>query len=379
MPRAALIWLVSAATVSGCAQPGGLTERLSIATGGTGGVYYPYGGGIAKVISDRLDGVEATAEVTAGTVDNLKFIANQSADLGFALADSLDDAYQGRGAFTDFGAVPVRAIAVLYDNHNHIVTLAGSNIAAVTDLQHRVVSTGSPGSGTEISAFRILEAADVDPETDVRRQSLGVSQSVDALRDGKIEAFFWSGGIPTGAVLDLATRPGRTIALISTGGVLPALQQRYGDAVYHGSVIPHATYPGLETDVVTVAVSNVLVANEAMDDQLAYEITDALFASHDELAAVHPMAGVLSLATAVTGSPIPFHDGAAAYYREQGVWERADPGQPVVQHHLPSNGDASPLAALLLPRIFTIFSVVAPCQPSASSLSVRRWCCTTGC
>jgi TRAP transporter TAXI family solute receptor len=322
---AAIALLVSAATVVGCGQPGELTQRISIATGGTGGVYYPYGGGIAKVISDHLDGVEATAEVTAGTVDNLKFIANGSADLGFALADSLDDAYNGSGVFTEFGAVAARAIAVLYDNHNHIVTLDGSGITSVVDLRGRVVSTGAPGSGTEVSAFRILEAAGIDPETDLRRQSLGASQSVDALRDGKVDAFFWSGGIPTGAVLDLATTPGRTIALIPNGGLLEALQTRYGDAVYHGSIVPRTTYPGLEADVATVAVSNVLVAHEGMDDQLAHGIVDALFASHDQLAAVHPMAKVLSLETAVTGSPIPFHDGAVSYYRDRGVWDREDP------------------------------------------------------
>ena len=316
MPRAALVLLVLTVAVLACGQPTGLTQRLSIATGGTGGVYYPYGGGIAKVISDHLEGVEATAEVTAGTVDNLKFIANRSADLGFALADSLDDAYHGRDAFADFGAVAARAIAVLYDNHNHIVTLAGSDISSVADLEGRVISTGAPGSGTEISAFRILAAAGVDPETEVRRQSLGASQSVDALRDGKIEAFFWSGGIPTGAVLDLATTPGRTIALIPNGRLVPSLQERYGDAVYHGSVIPRTTYPGLEDDIATVAVSNVLVAHEAMDSELARGITEALFAFHPELAAVHPMAGVLSLDTATTGSPVPFHEG------EQGVWDR---------------------------------------------------------
>ena len=154
MRHAAIAILISAATLVGCSQPGGLTQRLSVATGGTGGVYYPYGGGIAKVISDHLDGIEATAEVTAGTVDNLKFIANGSADLGFALADSLDDAYHGRGVFADFGAIPARAIAVLYDNHNHIVTLVGSDITSVSDLRGHVVSTGAPGSGTEVSAFR---------------------------------------------------------------------------------------------------------------------------------------------------------------------------------------------------------------------------------
>ena len=315
----------AATVVLACGQPQGLTRRISIATGGTGGVYYPYGGGIAKVISDNLEGVEATAEVTAGTVDNLKFLANRSADLAFALADSLDDAYNGRGAFDTFGAVPARAIAVLYDNHNHLVTLTDTGIESVSGLEGRVVSTGAPGSGTEISAFRIMEAAGVDPEQDIRRQSLGATQSVGALRDGKIEAFFWSGGIPTGALLDLATTPGRTIRLIPNGGTLESLLTRYGAAVYHRSVIPQQTYPGMDGDVATVAVSNVLVAHESMDAEMARGITAALFAYHEELAAVHPMAGVLSLETAVVGSPVPFHDGAASFYRERGVWDGAGP------------------------------------------------------
>ena len=189
---------------------GGLTVRLSVATGGTGGVYYPYGGGIAKVISDYVDGVEATAEVTAGTVDNLKFIANRSADLAFGLADSIDDAANQRGVFSDFGQVPMRALAVLYDNYNHLVSVTATGIETVADLKDRVVSTGAPGSGTEVSAFRILEAAGVNPETDITRQSLGAAQSVDAIKDDKIDAFFFSGGLPTGAILDLASTPGRT-------------------------------------------------------------------------------------------------------------------------------------------------------------------------
>jgi len=315
-------WVLVVALLAGCESPerSGLTQRLSIATGGTGGVYYPYGGGIAKVISSSLTDVEATAEVTAGTVDNLKFIANRSADIGFALADSLDDASSGRGAFAEFGAVPVRALAVLYDNYNHVVTSDDSGIESVNDLEGRVVSTGAPGSGTEISAFRILEAAGVDPDTDFQRQNLGAAQSVDALKDGKIDAFFWSGGIPTGALLDLATTPGMTIRLIETEALLSTMQERYGPEVYHLATIPVSTYPGMQGAVQTVAVANVLVVHESMDVEMAHRITEALFVSHDELAAIHPMAARLSLETAVTGSPVSFHDGAVTYYREQRVW-----------------------------------------------------------
>ena len=304
----------------GASDVGGLTQRLSVATGGTGGVYYPYGGGVAKVISDHLEGVEATAEVTGGSVDNLKFIANRSADIAIVLSDSLDDAYAGRGVFGDFGAVPARALAVLYDNYNHVVTLDDSGIDSIAALDGRVVSTGAPGSGTEVSAFRILEAAGVDPATDIRRQSLSVADSVGAMKDGKIDAFFWSGGIPTGSVLDLATTPGRTIRVINSESVLPYLQEQYGSGVYHVSNIPQSTYPGMAEDVMTIAVANVLVVHEDMDATLAGQIIEAMFTHYDQFAAVHPMAALLSLDTAVEGSPIPFHEGAVDYYRAQGVW-----------------------------------------------------------
>lgn len=322
-------WLATAAiavftaSMLACGGPGsggGLTVRLSIATGGTGGVYYPYGGGIAKVISDYVDGVEATAEVTAGTVDNLKFIASRSADIAFGLADSIDDAANQRGVFSDFGAVPMRALAVLYDNYNHLVSVTSTGIETVADLQDRVVSTGAPGSGTEVSAFRILEAAGVDPETGIRRQSLGAAQSVDAIKDDKIDAFFFSGGIPTGAILDLASTPGRTIQVVPNGETLPTLQERYGSLVYHNSPIPPSVYPGMEDTVTVVAVSNVLVVHAEMEEELAYHLTRVLFDHHEELAAVHPMAAVLTLDSATAGSPIPFHDGAVRYYREQGAW-----------------------------------------------------------
>jgi hypothetical protein len=319
----ALIAVVGTAVVA-CGGPdaggGGLTVRLSVATGGTGGVYYPYGGGIAKVISDHVDGVEATAEVTAGTVDNLKFIANRSADLAFGLADSIDDAANQRGVFSDFGEVPMRGLAVLYDNYNHLVSVTSTGIETVADLKERVVSTGAPGSGTEVSAFRILEAAGVNPETDITRQSLGAAQSVDAIKDDKIDAFFFSGGLPTGAILDLASTPGRTIKVVPNGGTLPTLQEQYGALVYHNSPIPPSVYPGMEDTVTVVAVSNVLVVHADMDEELAYELTRVLFDHHDELAAVHPMAGVLTLDSATAGSPIPFHDGAIRYYQEQGAW-----------------------------------------------------------
>lgn len=301
------------------ARARGARQRISIATGGTGGVWYPYGGGIAKVITERVANVEATAEVTAASVDNLKLLRNGSVDIGFSIADVLNDAYKGEGAFRTFGRVPVRTLAVLYDQPTQLVTLTRTGIDELADLRGKVVSIGAPGSGTEVLAHRILEAAGIDPLRGIRSQGLSVAESVNALRDGKIDAFFWNSGLPAGAVLDLASTPGMAMRMIPLAEVIPALQRKYGP-VYYNTVIPAGTYPGMSGDVPVVTVASVLVVDEDMSDDLAYDVTRALFEHQDELERIHSAAGLLSLQSAVRGSPVPFHPGAIRFYRERGVW-----------------------------------------------------------
>ena len=297
----------------------GAKQRLSIATAGTGGVYYVYGGGVAKVISEHVRNVEATAEVTGASVENLKLLRDAQVDLAFVTGDALADAYRGTGSFARTGRVPARTLAVLYTNYVHLVTLAGEGIERVGDLRGRVVSTGPAGSGSETAALRMLAAAGLPPGT-VRRQALSVSASVDALKDGKVDAFFYGCGVPCGAVLDLASTPGMTMRLVPTAELLPALERLAGPAIYLPGVIPAGAYPDVERDVPVVAVATVLVVDEAMSDDLAYEITRVLFERQGELVAIHPEAKNLSLITAVTGSPAPFHPGAVRYYRERGAW-----------------------------------------------------------
>jgi uncharacterized protein len=311
--------LVILALAAACRPPATNKVRLSIATGGTGGVFYPYGGGIAKVISEHVPNVEATAEVTAASVDNLKFLRDRKADLAFTTADMLADAVQGTDAFTGT-PLPLRSLAVLYVNYTQVVALATGPIKTLADLKGRVVSTGSPGSGGEVAAFRILEAAGIDPARDIQKHSLGVAQAADALKDGKIDAFFWSGGLPTAAIVDLAHTPGIAIRLLSNDSVLAALQKRYGDSLYFLRDVPKATYPGLDADVPVVSVPIVLAVHEAMPEQLVYDITRTLFEHQPELAAIHAEAANLSLQTAVEGSPAPFHEGAIRYYTMQHVW-----------------------------------------------------------
>ena len=185
--------------------PRGLRSQfgLSIATGGTGGVYYPLGGGMANIISKHIPYTEATAEVTSASVDNCRLVGAGKAEIALVMADTGWDAYQGSAKFKE--KIPLRTIAVLYPNNMHIVTLEGKGIEKVTDLKGKRVSTGAPGSGTEVMALRILEAYGLDPTKDMTRDKLGLSESAGALKDRKIDAFFWVGGLPTASVTDFGS------------------------------------------------------------------------------------------------------------------------------------------------------------------------------
>ncbi len=310
---------VCVAACGGPATGGASVRRLSIATGGTGGVFYPYGGGIAKVLSATLPGVEATAEVTAASVDNLKFLKQGTSDIAFTMADMAKDGLGGQDAFREFGPVPVRALAVLYPSYTHLVVRGDSGITSVAGLKGKVVSTGPPGAGSAILAERILATAGLDPARDIRSHNLSVSQAVDAMKDGKLDAFFWNGGVPTAAVVDLLHAPGVTATILPLDDVIPALQSAHGADLYYRTIIPKAAY-NLAQDVPVVAVAVVLVVSEAMPEALAHDITRALFDQQAALAAIHPQARELALKAATTGAAVPFHPGAERFYRERGVW-----------------------------------------------------------
>ncbi len=308
----ALFALSVLAACSGSEAPGG-GDRLSVATGGTGGVYFVYGGALADQITENIEGVEATAESTSASVDNMLLIADESSDIAFTLADTAADAVEGREDFEE--PVPAQALAQLYINYTQIATTAGSGIGSIEDLRGRSVSVGSPGSGTEVIALRVLRAAGIDPNADIDRQQLGVDESVDAVRDGTIDAFFWSGGLPTGAVTDLATTS--QIVLLPSVDYLGALQQQYGE-VYQQEIIPAGTYEGFDQDVAVIGVPNYLVVNESMDEQMAYDITRLLFDQQDALAEAHPEANNLNIDTAPQVPPLELHPGAQRYYDEAG-------------------------------------------------------------
>ena len=292
-------------------------NRLSIATGGTGGVYYPLGGGLAALISKHLPGVEATAEVTTASVDNMKLLHADKIALAFTLPDTAWDAYQGqlKGLSEKIG---VRALAALYSNYLHIVTLDGVGIKSINDLRGKRVSTGAPGSGTEIRGLRVLEAYGISPKDLKSQERLGVGESAGAVKDRRIDAFIWDGGLPTAAVLDLGATPGIKIQLISHGDSVAKMVAKYGP-LYFVATIPKGTYGGMEADVSVAAATNLLVVHARMDDSLAYQITKLLHERTADLVAVHQAAKEITLKSAVVGSPVPFHPGALRYYKEKGI------------------------------------------------------------
>ncbi|HET8521682.1 MAG TPA: TAXI family TRAP transporter solute-binding subunit [Thermomicrobiales bacterium] len=294
----------------------GAVDRLSIATGGTGGVYYPYGGAMANLLSDNVDGIDVTAEVTAASVDNMLLIDSHDADLAFVLGDTAYDAVQGNEPFKD--PVSAVALATLYNNYTHVVTTKDSGINSLADLKGKKVSTGAPGSGTEVIANRMIEVAGLDPDKDIKREQLGASESAAAVKDGKIDAYFWSGGLPTASVTDLGATPNVNLKLIPNADVVDALKAKYG-SMYGTATIPAGTYPHQDNDVEVVVVPNILVVNADMDDDLAYNILTAIFEHQADLVAAHPAAKELTLENATKNSPIPYHPAALKFYQDQGV------------------------------------------------------------
>jgi TRAP transporter TAXI family solute receptor len=292
--------------------PAGVTQ-LSIATGGTGGVYYPLGGGFATVIRKYVPGHDATIQETNASVDNMRLIESGGADLAFSLGDTAADAVSGSGPF-DGTPIAACTLGRLYDNYTQLITSSESGIATVADLAGKRVSVGAPESGTEIIALRILEAAGIDPDSGIQRQQLGIDDTVGGLRDGTIDAGFWSGGLPTGAVVEYATSG--DLVIVPTGEFTEQLATTYGE-YYIEADIPADSYEGQTEAVSTIIVPNVLVTSPDMSEDLQRQITAAIFEHEDELVAVHAAAEALDAATAGDVAFMDVCPGAQTFFEEQ--------------------------------------------------------------
>ena len=313
-----LIALAIGCLAAGAAQAQQL--RLSISTGGTGGVWYPMGGAMANVLSKSMPATSATAEVTGGSVDNIKLLAAGKSDISFSMVDTAYEGMTGTGKFKD--KVPMRTLAVVHPLVMHVVTAEGRGVEKMSDLKGKRVSTGSPGSGTEVMAIRILEAYGIDATKDIVRERLSVSEAANALKDRKIDAFLHAAGVPLPAVTDVAATPGIRVRLIDHADAVDAMVRKYGP-IYARGKIPAKTYGNQDREGATVNVWGVLYVNEKMSEKLAYDVVKTLFDKQPDLVLAHRESANMTLENQTIGaSPVPWHPGALRFFKEKGIVPR---------------------------------------------------------
>ncbi len=290
---------------------------ISIATGGTGGAYFPIGAGLADIINKHLTGYNASAEVTAASKVNCINVNDGKSDLALVLGDTLSYGYKGDklGGFTK-PLSNLRVIANIYANTIQIVARKDSGIRTLSDLKGKKVSVGAPGSGTEINARQIFAAAGMSYKDFDRTEYLSFSESADQMKNRAIDVTLMSSGMPNPGIMDIATSQEIVIVPIPA-----AVIDKLGKELpfFVPATIPKGMYKGQEEDVQTVGVPNFLIAGATMDENTAYEITKAMFENLPRLVQAHAAAKGIKLENATKGLPVPLHPGAAKYYREKGL------------------------------------------------------------
>jgi TRAP transporter TAXI family solute receptor len=294
-------------------------QQLVIATGTTGGVYYPLGGALANYLTRGMPGTAATAEVTAGSTANFQLLGANRVQLVFGQVDAAVDSIRGAGPFRG-RVVPTRAIAVLYTNRMQVVTTADRGIRSMADLRGKRISTGAPQSATELFAQRLIAAAGLDPARDFRgRERLSPAESTNAIRDNKIDAYFFVSGIPTSAITDLGATPGTQLVLVDHAQHLDAIVREHGP-VYFAETIPANTYPGQTAPNQQLSVANILAVREDASPALVTQMLTILWQNREDWARVHSAARDFTLdAQKTAAAGVPWHPAAEAFWRTAGA------------------------------------------------------------
>lgn len=294
----------------------GKTEYVNIATGGTGGVYYPLGGAMAKVYNDKLDNISANSQSTGASTENVGLILDDEAEIAFIQNDITYYAAEGIEMFEDEGATDdLRGMAIWYPEVIQIVASKSSGITSVEDLKGKRVAVGAPGSGTEANARQILEAHGITYD-DIKADTLSFADAASNLQDGNVDAAFVTAGLPTAAIVELTTSTDVVVIPITSAKV-SELNGKY--PFYTEVKIEAGTYKDQDEDITTTAVMAMLVVNKDMDEDLAYELTKAMFENKDIIDETHDRGKDLQLETALEGMPIELHPGSAKYYDEKGI------------------------------------------------------------
>ncbi len=279
--------------------------RIGIATGNATGVYFALGNAYAEQLGASGGKVKATASETGASVQNIQQLVAGSFGLAFSLADTAADAINGTGSFES--KQPIAAIARIHTNYTQVIVRKGAGITDVAGMKGKRVSTGSPKSGTEVIAQRILTAAGLDPAADISAQKLDLTKTVDGMKDGNIDAMFWSGGLPTPGITDLLTTSAGQVEFLDVTPLLPELQKI--NPVYEAGSIPAATYK-TAADIKTIVVPNLLLVRDDLDANVACVLTKALFDRKPQLEQANAAAKEISLDTARKTEPVVLHRGA---------------------------------------------------------------------
>ncbi|GIF36741.1 TAXI family TRAP transporter solute-binding subunit [Actinoplanes xinjiangensis] len=280
--------------------------RVGIATGNAIGVYFAVGNAYAEQINSAGKNVQATAAETGASVQNIQQLVAGTYDVAFSLADTAADAVNGTGSFTT--KQPVQALSRIHTNYTQVIVRKEAGIIDVAGMKGKRISTGSPKSGTEVIANRVLTAAGLNPETDVQAQKLDLTKTVDGMKEGTIDAMFFSGGLPTPGITDLLTTNADKVQFLDISALLPQMQKI--NEVYQEGVVPAAVYQ-TPADVKTIVVPNVLLVRENLDPNVACVLTRTLFDRRAQLEQANAAAAEISLDTARKTSPVVVHRGAA--------------------------------------------------------------------
>jgi len=292
--------------------------RLTLATGGTGGSMYQIGAGMARLMSEKLADTQATAQVTGGSIDNVKLCASGDADFGFSTVDAAYQGYMGQGAFAKEGKQDVRVVITLFDILVHVVASRTSGVRTIADMKGKRISVGSTGSATETIADAVMTAAGLNPQRDITRENIGGNESAAALQDGKIAAFFFVTGVPSSAVRELAQSNRPPLLFVPTDKELAVLRQKF-PGLYNPFPLETTAYPNMAQRVPSIGVPNAMITSGKTPNSVVTAALETVFGNLDAVQATHPDARKVTLASAANRVAVPFHPAAEAYYRAKGV------------------------------------------------------------
>ncbi|WP_027727665.1 TAXI family TRAP transporter solute-binding subunit [Treponema sp. C6A8] len=308
---------VLAAVLAGLIALSGCNEKKNyiLATGGTSGTYYPFGGAIANIWNTKIENMNVTAQATGASAENLRLISKGDAEFATVQNDVMDYAYNGTDMFEGNKLANLASIGTLYPEVVQIAASAASGIDSIDDLRGKRVSVGDAGSGVEFNAKQILDAHGIS-FSEIKKNNLSFKESAEGLQNGTLDACFVTAGVPNSALQELAFTAGLVLIPVSNEKA-DAICAKYG--FYTKTVIPAGTYKGTDVDVQALAIKATLAVNANLDENTVYAMTKALFENLDELGAAHAKGKEVTAASAVTGISVPFHPGAAKYFKEIGV------------------------------------------------------------